>query len=160
MKTLQDAFKKLGSRAVDTFPAKVMSVDKTNGTCVVNDGEIDYTGVQLSATIEDSGKRFFLYPKVGSYVLVSPINEDIHRLYVEFWSEIEELNFETQKSQMKINDQGFLLKKEEETLANLMKDLLQEIQRMKFTTNVGSTVNLINSAKFKQLENRFKSFLQ
>lgn len=159
-KTLQDAFRQLGKRGVDTFPAKVVSVDKEKGTCVVNDGDIDYTDVQLSATIEDNGKRFFLFPKVSSFVLVSPINEDIHRLYVEFFSEVEELNFETEKSQIKINDEGFLLKKENETLAKLMSDLLQEIQKMKFTTNAGPTVKLINRLKFEEIENRFKSFLK
>lgn len=159
-KTLQDAFRQLGKRGVDTFPARVVSVDKEKGTCVVNDGDIDYTDVQLSATIEDDGKRFFLFPKMGSFVLVSPINEDIHRLYVEFFSEVEELNFETEKSQIKINDEGFLLKKENETLAKLMSDLLQEIQKMKFTTNAGPTVKLINRLKFEEIENRFKSFLK
>lgn len=159
-KALQDAFRQLSKRGVDTFPAKVVAVDKEKGTCVVNDGDLDYTEIQLSATIESNSKRFYLIPKVGSFVLVSPINEDIHRLYVEFYSEVEELDFQTEKSQVKINDEGFLFKKEDETLANLMKDLLQEIQRMKFTTNAGPTVNLINRVKFKEIENRFKDFLK
>lgn len=159
-KTLQDAFRQLGKRGVDTFPAQVVSMDKDKGTCVVNDGDIDYTDVQLSATIEDNGKRFFLFPKVGSFVLVSPINEDIHRLYVEFFSEVEELNFETEKSQIKINDEGFLLKKENETLAKLMSDLLKEIQKMKFTTNTGSTIKLVNQSQFKEIEKRFNNLLK
>lgn len=159
-KALQDAFRQLGKRGVDTFPVKVVSVDKVKGTCVVNDGDIDYTDVQLSATIEDNGKRFFLFPKVGSFVLVSPIQEDIHRLYVEFFSEVEELNFQTEKTQIKMNDDGFLLKKENETLAKLMSDLLKEIQAMKFTTNTGSTIALINKPKFKEIENRFKTLLK
>lgn len=160
-KELQDAFKGLAKRSVDTFPVKVVSVDKEKGTCVVNDGEIEYTDVQLSATIEDNGKRFFLFPKVGSFVLVSPINEDIHRLYVEYFSEVDELNFETEKAQMKINNEGFLLKKEEETLAKLMSDLLQEIQKMRFlTTSGGPTTKLINRPKFKDIENRFKKLLK
>lgn len=159
-KALQDAFRQLGKRGVDTFPAQVVSMDKDKGTCVVNDGDIDYTDVQLSATIEDNGKRFFLFPKVGSFVLVSPINEDIHRLYVEFFSEVEELNFETEKSQIKINDEGFLLKKENETLAKLMSDLLKEIQKMKFTTNTGSTIKLVNQSQFKAIEKRFNNLLK
>jgi len=159
-KALQDAFRQLSKRGVDTFPAKVILVNKEKGTCVVNDGDLEYTDVQLSATIEDNGKRFFLFPKVGSFVLVSPINEDIHRLYVEFFSEIEELDFQTEKSQIKINDEGFLLKKEDETLAKLMSDLLKEIQRMKFTTNTGSTIQLVNAAQFMAIENRFKTFLK
>lgn len=59
-KELEDAFKKFRSRDVDTFPAKVVSVDKIRGTCKVKEGELEYTDVQLSATVEENGKRFFL----------------------------------------------------------------------------------------------------
>lgn len=161
MKALQDAFRQLTKREVDTFPARVVSVDKANGTCVVNDGEIDYTDVQLSATVENNGKRFYLFPKVGSFVLVSPINEDIHRLYVEFFSEIESLDLTIETTQLQIDQDGFLFKKQSETLYKLMEDLLREIQRMKFlTTSGGPTTRLINKEKFKLIENRFKGFLK
>lgn len=159
-KDLQDAFRKLGSRDVDTFPVEVISVDKVNGVCVVSDGSLEYDDVQLSATVEEGGKRFFLFPKVGSYVLVSPINEDIHRLYVEFFSEIEDFDLKIGETELQIDDDGFLLKKENETLKKIMVDLLQEIQRMKFTTNTGSTINLINQPKFLSIENRVKNLLK
>lgn len=160
-KELQDALRRLSKRETDTFPAKVVSIDKEKGTCVVNDGDLEYTEVRLSATIEDNAKRFFIYPKVGSFVLVSPIKEDIHRLYVEFFSEIESVNVEIETTQLKINHEGFLLKKSNETLAGLMSDLLREIQQMKFlTTSGGPTTRLINKERFKAIENRFKNLLK
>ena len=157
---LQNAFNQLKKRGVDTFPAKVISVDKTAGTCVVDDGELQYTDVALSATVEDDGKRFFLFPAIESYVLVSPINEDLHRLYVEFFSEIEDFDLKIENTQLQIDKEGFLLKKQNETLAKLMSDLLKEIQNMKFTTNTGSTILLVNKPKFLAIENRFKDFLK
>ena len=159
-KDIQNAFKKLGSRDVDTFPVEVISVDKAAGTCVVSDGELDYTDVALSASVEDNGKRFFLFPKIGSSVLVSPINEDLHRLYVEFFSEIEDFDLQIDNTQLEIDKDGFLLKKENETLKKLMVDLLQEIQKMKFTTNTGSTIILVNKPQFLNIETRFKDFLK
>ena len=159
-KALQDALKKLVKRDVDTFPAQVVSVDKTAGTCKVSDGGLEYEDVQLSATVEDNGKRFFLFPKVGSYVLVSPINEDLHRLYVEFFSEIEDFDLKIENTQLQIDKDGFLLRKENETLKKLMVDLLQEIQNMKFTTNTGSTILLVNKPQFLAIENRVKQFLK
>ncbi|MDY3534302.1 hypothetical protein PG614_10415 [Riemerella anatipestifer] len=159
-KELQDAFRELAKRDVDTFPVQVISVDKTAGTCTVSDGEIEFTDVRLSATIDNETKRFYLYPKVGSFVLVSPIEEDINRLYVEFFSEVEEFDFKTENSQIKINDEGFLLRKENETLKALMVDLIQEIKKMKFTTNAGPTIRLINKPQFTAIENRFKNFLK
>ncbi len=159
-KDIQNAFKKLGSRDVDTFPVEVISVDKAAGTCVVSDGELEYTDVALSASVEDNGKRFFLFPKIGSSVLVSPINEDLHRLYVEFFSEIEDFDLQIENTQLEIDKDGFLLKKENETLKKLMVDLLQEIQKMKFTTNTGSTILLVNKPQFLNIETRFKDFLK
>lgn len=159
-KALQDAFKRLGSRSVQTFPAKVVSVDKTAGTCVVSNGEIEFTDVQLSATAEENSKRFFLFPKVESFVLVSPINEDLHRLYVEFFSEIEDFDLKIENVRMQIDNNGFLLKKQNETLKKLMQDLITAIKNMKFQTNTGVTIQLLNLADFISIENRFNNFLK
>ena len=157
---LQEAIKMIGKRGVSTFPAEIVSVDKNTGTCVINDGSLEFTDVALSATVEENKQRFFLFPKVGSYVLVSPINEDLHRLYVEFFSEIEDFDLRIENTQLEIDKDGFLLKKENETLKKLMVDLLQEIQKMKFTTNTGSTILLVNKPQFLDIENRFKTFLK
>ena len=88
-KELHSAFRKLKQRDVDTFPVKVLSVDKSAGTCKVTDDELEYTDVRLSAVIDGNDKKFYLFPKVGSSVLVSPINEDLKNLYVEAYSEID-----------------------------------------------------------------------
>lgn len=157
---LQRALAELKKRGVETFPAQVVSVSKDAGTCTVSDGNLEYEDVQLSATVEDDAKRFFLFPKVGSFVLVSPVNEDLHRLYVEFFSEIESIDLNIETVQLQIDENGFLLKKENETLKKLMVDLLQEIQKMRFTTNAGPTIKLINELQFKVIENRFKDFLK
>lgn len=159
-KELQKAIGELKKRGVSTFPASVVSVDKTNGTCVVNDGELEYTDVLLSAQMVENGKRFYLFPKVNSWVMISPIQEDLNRLYVEFYSEIEAFDLQISMTRMQIDEDGFLLKKENETLKKLMVDLLQEIQKMKFTTNTGSTILLVNKPQFLSIENRFKNFLK
>lgn len=175
-KELQDAFRKLKKRDVDTFPVKVLSVDKAKGTCKVSDDELEYTDVQLSSVIDANNSKFYLFPKVGSSVLVSPINEDLHRLYVEAYSEIESMNLRIESSQLfvdkdkflfkreqvqfKIDQDGFLLKKENENLKKLMADLIRAIKALKFTTNNGPTINLINIADFIALENRFNQFLK
>ena len=159
-KELQKAIGELKKRGVSTFPATVVSVDKANGTCTVNDGELEYTDVLLSAQMAENGKRFYLFPKVNSWVMISPIQEDLNRLYVEFYSEIESFDLQISMTRMQIDEDGFLLKKENETLAKLMSDLLKEIQKMKFTTNTGSTIKLVNQPEFLSIENRFKDFLK
>jgi hypothetical protein len=164
-KELQDAFRKLKKRDVDTFPVKVISVDKEKGTCKVSDGELDYTDVQLSSVIDANKSKFYLFPKVGSSVLVSPINEDVHRLYVEAYAEIESLDLTIQSVQFKVDKTGFLLKKENETLKQLMVDLIGAIKAMNFTLTTpdtinGTTTSLINVAQFTAIETRFNQFLK
>jgi hypothetical protein len=159
-KELQDAFRKLQKRDVDTFPAKVLSVDKEKGTCKITDDEIEYTDVQLSSVIDGNKKKFYLFPKVGSSVLVSPINEDLHRLYVEAYSEVESFDLVIDTVQFQVDKDGFLLKKENETLKALMVDLIEEIKKMKFTTNNGPTITLINTPQFTAIGDRFKNFLK
>ncbi|WPC14606.1 hypothetical protein LEQ04_08430 [Riemerella anatipestifer] len=53
-----------------------------------------------------------------------------------------------------------MLRKDNETLAKLMRDLLVEIKKMKFTTNAGPTIKLINKPQFTAIENRFNNFLK
>lgn len=159
-KELQDAFRKLKQRDVDTFPAKVLEVDKDKGTCKVSDDELEYTDVQLSSVIDANKSKFYLFPKVGSSVLVSPINEDLHRLYVEAYSEIESMDVSIESVKFQMDKDGFLLKKDNENLKKLMADLITAIKAMKFTTNMGPTINLINIADFVAVEKRFNQFLK
>jgi hypothetical protein len=157
---LIEAFRQLKKRDVDTFPAVVVSVDKEKGTCVIVADGLELPDVQLSSVIDGKDKKFYLFPKVGSSVLVSPINEDLHRLYVEAYSEVESLDLVIDKVQFQIDKDGFLLKKENETLKALMVDLIEEIKKMKFTTNNGPTITLVNTPKFTAIGDRFKNFLK
>ncbi|MET3021525.1 hypothetical protein [Flavobacterium hydatis] len=159
-KDLQDAFRKIKKRDVDTFIAHVISVDKEKGTCKISDGKLEYADVQLASIINESNQKFYLFPKEKSSVIVSPINEDLHRLYVEVYSEIESLSLVIDKVQFQVDKDGFLLKKENENLKKLMADLIKAIKSLKFTTNNGPTISLINIADFTALEDRFNQFLK
>lgn len=160
MDDLQKLFAELKKRGVSTFAAEVTEVDKETGTCTVKDEDIEYFDVQLSSIIDGSKKQLFIYPVVGSSVLVSPIEEKITQLYVEVYSEVEAVDWSIETVTFNFDKDGFLLKKQNETLAKLMSDLLKEIQNMKFTTNTGSTILLVNKPKFLEIENRFKDFLK
>jgi len=160
MDDLQEAFAALKGRGISTFVADVIEVDKEAGTCTVKDDDIEYYNVQLSSIIDGSKKQLFIYPVLGSSVLVSPIEEDIKQLYVEVYSEVEQVDWNIGGVKFNFDSNGFLLKKQNETLAKLMSDLLKEIQKMKFTTNTGSTISLVNQPQFLAIENRFKDFLK
>lgn len=165
---LARAMRQLKQRDVDTFPCEVVSVDKTKGTCTVSDETLQYTDVRLTAIIEENAKAFFLYPKVGSQVLVSPINEDLTKLYVEAYAEIESMEVQVETTQFTIDKDGFLLQKENETLKALLIDLIEAIENQSYavsttgsaTAQTGSTTLLNNKADFTKIKERFKQFLK
>lgn len=159
-KDLQDAFKNLGNRSADTFSAKVVSFDKQKGVCIVNDGSLEFTDVRLSSIIDENQNKIYLFPKEGSSVLVSKINNDIHSLYIEAYSEIEEYYLKIDDAEFNVDKSGILLKNGNENLQLLMLDLIKAIKRMKFTTNTGSTIKLVNLLEFEALEPRFKQLLK
>ena len=167
-KELADAFRKLKQRDVDTFPAVVLSVDKSKGTCLIEGDGLELPDVQLSSIIDGSNKKFYLFPKVGSSVLVSPINEDFNRLYIESYGEVESLDLIIETVQFKVDGAGFLLKKQNETLKALMADFITACKNLSFTVSTtgtssaqtGTTTALVNTAEFVVVENRFNQFLK
>lgn len=117
------------------------------------DDDLEYYDVLLGLGSVD------IKPKVGSNCLIGFINNSETLPFLIMADEVEEIDIKSEQCQFKIND-GFLLKKENETLKKLMVDLLQEIQKMKFTTNTGSTIKLVNKPQFLNIEKRFKDFLK
>lgn len=158
-KEIQDAFAKLLEKDAITFSAKVLEVDKQKGTCLVSDGELQYKA-RLASVINNDADKFFLYPKINSQVLIACIEEDLHQLYVTKYSEIEAFQFKVGSCEMQMNKDGFNFKKQNEDLKSLIVDLITEIQKMVFTTNMGPTIKLVNAPKFEALENKFKNLLK
>ena len=99
-------------------------------------------------------------PKKGATCLIGLIDNNPTTPFLIWANETEEYSIKVENTELKM-DNGFLLKKSNETLAVLMSDLLQEIQQMKFlTTSGGPTTRLINKERFKAIENRFKNLLK
>ena len=138
-----------------TVWVEVKEVDWDEKTMVALgiDDELEYYDVLLGLGSVD------VKPKVGSNCLIGFINNSETLPFLIMADEVEEIDVKSEHCQLKVND-GFLLKKQNETLAKLMSDLLKEIQKMKFTTNTGSTIKLVNQPQFLSIENRFKDFLK
>ncbi|MEG3973467.1 hypothetical protein QT970_02460 [Microcoleus sp. herbarium8] len=149
------------SKTGDEVYAKVCTVLEVNADeKTVNVKPVDDTAeiynVRLQAESETGG--LVLFPKVGSRVLVVFINKN--SAAVVNTSEIEKLELVIQNVKFEVDQEGFLLKKENETLKKLMADLITAIKALKFTTNNGPTINIINIADFIALESRFNQFLK
>lgn len=158
-KEIQDAFAKLLEKDAVTFSAVVISVDKAKGTCIVKADGLEYKA-RLASVINNDADKFLLYPKVGSKVLISCIEEDLHQLFVAKYSEIEAFQFKIGYCEMSMDATGFNFKKQNETLKGLLIELLAEIQKMVFTTNMGPTIKLVNAPEFESIESKFKNLLK
>ena len=151
--TLTGMMKRQGS--VQTTWVTAKEVDWENRTMMATGlaDDLDFHNIALGLG------SFDCKPKIGSACLIGMIDNNTTTSFLIMAEEVEEIDVNVKDCQLKINN-GFLLKKQNETLKALMVDLLQEIQKMKFTTNTGSTIMLVNKPQFVAIENRFKDFLK
>lgn len=159
-KELQDAFANLAGRKLSTFPAEVLEVDKAKGICKVKAKGLDYTKVRLASVIDENENKVFLFPKVGSWVLVSPILEDIHNLQIEAYSEIEEYYLNIEKTKFRITKDGYLISRDGETLKEVLNDFQDKFGELcdevcKIVVSIGTTPNVpaIQQIKLEVIQN-------
>lgn len=137
---------------------EVLSVDADEKTADLKPLDGSATIDDAYLMVDDEKGGVFVEPKVGSLVAVVFVNKEI--AVVVGTSEIKQFRVATDAVVFQIDKEGFLLKKENETLKLLMNDLLVAIQEMKFTTNTGSTIQLVNINDFISIQDRFKQFLK
>lgn len=140
---------------VQTVWVEVSEVDweERTMTAIGIDDEVEYFDILLGLGSLD------LKPKEGSNCLIGIIENSSTASFLMVADEIEELDINVEDCQLNIND-GFLLKKENETLKKLMSDLIKAIKAMKFQTNTGVTIQLLNLQDFIDVETRFNQFLK
>ncbi|AZA84787.1 hypothetical protein C1637_18570 [Chryseobacterium lactis] len=138
--------------------AQVKSVNEEKATCILidEDGQ-EYLDVRLRPVLTGN-KSFIQIPKVGSYVLAVRVEDDDDWMIIacdvveKFYWKTESANLElSDKIHMEANGKNF---------AKLVDTLFDAIRDMKFTTNYGPTINLINLQDFEKLRNEFKSLLK
>ncbi|SNB26490.1 conserved hypothetical protein [Flavobacterium psychrophilum] len=146
--------------------AKVKSVNETKATCILEDEDgQEIQDVRLRPVL--NGKKSFIQiPKVGTFVLAIRIEDDDDWMVIAC-DEIEKVVWFVGTTTFEIND-GFLLKKENETLKKLMADLIGACKNLSFTVTTtgtatnqaGTTTAALNLAEFAAIETRFNQFLK
>lgn len=157
-KELVDALRAILGGDAPVFPAVVTEVDKVMDTCEIEFNGLELGGVRLVATINEDAKGCKLYPKVGSVVLCQRLG-DKGELLVIMYSEVEQVLYKVDDTVLDIKD-GFLLKRQNETLKKLVEDTLDAIIAMKFTTAYGPTINLVNKPVFEAIKQRVPNLLK
>ncbi|WP_163444429.1 hypothetical protein [Flavobacterium columnare] len=173
---MKEIIQKLAKTADEIYAkiGEVVSVDKDNLTVDVQplDGSALIDDAYLQADSDNGG--MLQIPKVGSLVCVVFINKEtaiiantgeIEDFTVKiqnsiFEMDVNKLTLKKDDTIFEIDQEGFLLKKENETLKKLMADLIKACKQLKFTTNNGPTISLINIQDFIAIETRFNQFLK
>lgn len=159
-RALQQALKNLGKRATPTLSVEVVSVNKEKGTCRVFEDGLEFE-VRLASVINEDKNRFYLFPKVGSSVLIAPIEEDINRCHVVGYSEIESFSFCTEQTEFQIDQNGFLLKRNETNFKTLLNELLTELKNAIIQTPSGvGNFAPNNKRKFEQINEKINQLFK
>lgn len=144
--------------------AKVKSVDEEKATCVlVDENDQEIFDVRLRPVLTGN-KSFILVPKVGSQVLAVRVEDDDDWMVIAA-DEIEKIGYYIGNTIFEMDSNGFLLKKENETLKKIMVDLIGAVKAMSFTLTTPDTINgtttaLVNLAQFTAIETRINQFLK
>lgn len=135
--------------------ATVISVNWEERTC---DAKGIYDDLEFYNILIGAGS-IDVKPKIGTRILIGIINNDETTCALLSAEEIEKIEIKAGQCELTI-DNGFLLKKENETLKKLLGDLIQACRNMVFQTNAGVTLKLLNDPEFEVLKTRFNNFLK
>jgi hypothetical protein len=93
---IEELIKRVAGRLIHiiNFEAEVISVDDAKDTCVVKpvDGP-QLEGVKLKSILSDAESKFVIYPKLGSYVTCSILQNIPTECYVTQFSEIDKVTW-------------------------------------------------------------------
>ena len=130
-KKLVKAIRQIVDTGSEVFPATVVSVDKSNDTCIVEFDELQIGDVRIKATIEDQAKGVKLYPVPQSVVLVQRIVLGVNADYfITMFSEVEEVRVLIGELVFKTNEEGVLIKKGDDSLKDILKLTIEAVQQI------------------------------
>lgn len=140
MQELQDALTNfVKSKTVLTiFPAQVLSVNESEATCTVHDGDIELFDVRLRSLIDTSLQRILIVPKVESSVLVANIGNSENAFVVISVSETEKLIGRIGTTEFKVDANGYSLKRGSQDFKTILNDLCQELIQAQVVTPAGN----------------------
>ena len=154
-KKLKAALQNLTAKDVQTFPATVTAVDKTQHVVSVKDtDDFVFDDVRLSSVVDDTNK-VVQYPAVGSTVLVSRIGDDDNTFFVMAFGEVESIAGQIGDAQFHIDALGYRVDRADENLKQVLTDFQDEVGKLcdelnKVVVSVGVTPNVAAITAIKQ----------
>lgn len=157
---IREAIRRLGSEVgpLHTLLAQVESVDEAALTCTLIDDDVEIFDVRLSPVL-NGNQSVIIFPKINSWVIAIRIEHDEDWMIMAA-DEIEKYRITIGTQIIEMDGTQVMIKNNNDDLKTLMNDLLNAIINMKFTTNTGVTIELINALDFENIQTRFNAFLK
>lgn len=134
------------------FTATVKAVNETAKTITVTDvDDFEFNDVRLAAA-EDDKKSVLVIPKLESTVLVTMIGNDQNTLFVSKVNEVESILGVIDKTEFKVNESGYQIIRDGESLKTVLNDYIDEVNKIKVI--YGNTINVVNTTAIKQRLNK------
>ena len=154
-KKLKEALRNLTAKDVQTFPATVTAVDKTQHVVSVQDtDDFVFDDVRLSSVI-DNGNKIVQYPAVGTTVLISRIGDDDNTFFVAAFGEVESIAGQIGDAEFHIDALGYKIDRADENLKQVLTDFQDEVGKLcdeinKVVVSIGVTPNVAAITAIKQ----------
>jgi hypothetical protein len=159
--TLQEAIRLLSQDGKMSLQvARVIEV--TGQLCTVDfeDGRPVLGQVRLKAVIDQDDNALLVIPKVGSYVLVSPLMGNSAVQVVCVCSEVERLELKVETTRFTVDKDGLLLGRQGDSLRSVLGDLIDAINAITVPTGTGPSGVPINAPAFNKIKDRIHKILK
>ncbi|HHN48599.1 MAG TPA: hypothetical protein ENN08_06695 [Bacteroidales bacterium] len=125
LRNIGDLLRSLGGPA-QSYVGRVLSV--TDDSCNVDDNGFTFYNVRLRAAIDGKNNRVVLVPKVGSWVMISRIDQS-EQFFVSQVSEVERV--------MMVIQDKYVIKNVATSLKTILNDLVTELKAAIINTPSG-----------------------
>jgi len=160
--TIKDVFDQIKRQTpVQVVVGKVQSVDKKAFSCdLVIEAGADRPQARIRSVMDSKDTGMMLIPKKDSYVLVALIDNKPESSFICGYSEIDEVYVKIPQSEMRIDKEGFLMKRSSNNLGGLIGELIDAITQITVTTGTGPSGTPINAPSFEAVKQKFSQLLK
>lgn len=157
---IRKEFEKLSRKGIVTAkPAKVISVERTECTVQeLREEDIQIEGVNLRAVIDENTNGWLVEPKVDSFVLIAPLENEEGDYYITMFSEIEKITLTIEDMIFVASKDGFIFNGG--ALGGLIKLEEFRVQIQKNNEILTALLNVLTGTSISEAGNGAASALQ
>ncbi|WP_155839607.1 hypothetical protein [Aquimarina latercula] len=119
---------------------------------VTREGQPDLLGVRYHASMQGPDSFLRVMPKEGSPVLCGIIENNISQAVLITCSEVDSIQFIKEQTELFVDEQGFEIKRQGESLKQVLNDFIDEVNKILVIN--GTSINVGATTIIKQRLNK------